>query len=291
MFYTDDMKKITYTSKTDFVNPNMPWDFHWWTSGHTTYHCHEDYYEIFITTTDNIVQIYNGQVSTLPSNSLILIRPNQYHQIYYTTEGPNTPSHFNIQLKIDYLLSLVDYICPTFKPFLESGDNLISTKLNDTAFEYIKQLANSVTLVSLSPNNIEHQNIKLLIFNIILILSNNHQFAIQNHPNNSNRNYALELKEKLDNYEYIQKNMSDIYELFPLSPTTLIKNFRELTGMTIVRYATLKKIEYIKSLLIYTRYSILQISSLAGYDSLSYMISTFKKEVGVTPSVFRKNHL
>ena len=108
---------------------------------------------------------------------------------------------------------------------------------------------------------------------------------------NSSRNYALELKEKLDCYEYMQKDISEIYQLFPLSPTTLIKSFRELTGMTIVRYSTLKKIEYIKSLLMYTRYSILQISSLAGYDSLSYMISTFKKEVGVTPTVFRKNNM
>jgi AraC-like DNA-binding protein len=125
----------------------------------------------------------------------------------------------------------------------------------------------------------------------VLILSGNNQFTPQNYTNNSNRNYALELKEKLDSYEYIQKDISEIYQLFPLSPTTLIKSFRELTGMTIVRYSTLKKIEYIKSLLVYTRYSILQISSLAGYDSLSYMISTFKKEVGVTPSIFRKNNL
>ena len=285
------MKKIIYTSKTDFVNPNMPWDFHWWTSGHTTYHCHEDYYEVFITTTENIVQIYNGEVSTLPSNSLILIKPHQYHQIYYTAEGPNTPSHFNIQLKIDYLLDLVDYICPTFKEILTSGDHFISTRLNNTTFEYIKQLANSVTLLSLSPNNIEHQNIKLLIFNIILILSGNNHFVPHNYTNNSHRNYALELKEKLDCYEYIQKDISEIYQLYPLSPTTLIKSFRELTGMTIVRYSTLKKIEYIKALLMYTRYSILQISSLAGYDSLSYMISTFKKEVGVTPTVFRKNNM
>lgn len=291
MCYTANMKKITYTSKTDFVNPNMPWDFHWWTSGHTTYHCHADYYEVFITTTDNIVQIYNGQVSTLPSSSIILIKPNQYHQIYYTSEGPNTPSHFNIQLKMDYLLNLVDQICPTFRPALTSGDNFMSTKLNNTTFEYIKQLANSVSLVSLSPNNLEHQNIKLLIYNIILILSGNNQFAPQNYTNNSNRNYALELKEKLDSYEYIQGDISELYRLFPVSTTTLIKSFRELTSMTIVRYATLKKIEYIKSLLMYTRYSILQISSLAGYDSLSYMISTFKKEVGVTPAVFRKNNL
>ena len=130
-----------------------------------------------------------------------------------------------------------------------------------------------------------------MIFNIILILSSNNQFTPQNYSNDSNRNYALELKEKLDSYEYIQKDISEFYQLFPLSPTTLIKSFRELTGMTIVRYSTLKKIEYIKSLLMYTRYSILQISSLAGYDSLSYMISTFKKEVGVTPTAFRKNNM
>ena len=284
------MKKVIYSSKTDFVNPNMPWDFHWWTSGHTTYHCHQDYYEIFITTTENIVQIYNGKVSTLPKNSIILIKPNQYHQIYYTSDGANSPSHFNIQLKADYLLNLADYVCPTFKSALLEGDNFMSTKLDNVTFEYLKQLADSVTLVSLSQNNIEHRNIKLLLFNILLILSGNNQVSFQAYNAKSNRNYALELKEKLDSYEYIQKDVSALYQLFPLSPTTLIKSFRDLTGTTIVRYSTLKKIDYIKSLLMYTRYSILQISSLAGYDSLSYMISTFKKEVGVTPTVFRKNN-
>ncbi len=290
MYYNLLMKKITYSSKTDFVNPSMPWDFHWWTSGQTTYHCHDDYYEIFITTADNIVQVYNGKAATLPTNSLILIKPHQYHQIFYSSDNSIDPSHFNIQLKTEYLLNLVDDICPSFKQALINGDDFISVKLDDISFSYLHQLANSVILVSLSRDNIEHRNIKLLIFNVLLILSGSTQFLPMSYKMGDSQNYAIELKAKLDSYEYIQKDVSEIYQLYPLSPTTLIKNFRELTGMTIVRYATVKRIDYIKSLLMYTRYSILQISSLAGYDSLSYMISTFKKEVGVTPLVFRKNN-
>ena len=66
---------------------------------------------------------------------------------------------------------------------------------------------------------------------------------------------------------------------------------KNVTGKTLVAYLQSKKLDYAKTLLLTTNYSVLEISSLLNYDSLSYFIRIFKQEFGLTPFKFRKNNV
>lgn len=87
-------------------------------------------------------------------------------------------------------------------------------------------------------------------------------------------NFSSFLAEKLD-HEY----------------TSLSRLFSQVEGITIEKYITRQKIERVKEFLFYDQLSLSEIAFKLGYSSVAYLSSQFKKETGMTPSEFKKNHL
>ena len=85
-------------------------------------------------------------------------------------------------------------------------------------------------------------------------------------------NLSNYLSEKL-NYEY----------------TYLSSLFSEIENTTIEQYYIAQKMERVKELLEYDELSLNEIADLMGYSSSAYLSSQFKKIVGTTPSIFKKN--
>ncbi|MDI1323349.1 MAG: AraC family transcriptional regulator [Algoriphagus sp.] len=86
-------------------------------------------------------------------------------------------------------------------------------------------------------------------------------------------NFSSFLAEKLD-HEY----------------TSLSRLFSQVEGITIEKYITRQKIERVKEFLFYDQLSLSEIAFKLGYSSVAYLSSQFKKETGMTPSEFKKNH-
>ena len=89
-----------------------------------------------------------------------------------------------------------------------------------------------------------------------------------------NENFSSFLVEKL-NHEY----------------TSLSRLFSQVEGITIEKYITRQKIERVKEFLFYDQLTLSEIAFKLGYSSVAYLSSQFKKETGMTPSEFKKNHL
>ncbi|MCX6231797.1 MAG: AraC family transcriptional regulator [Bacteroidetes bacterium] len=87
-------------------------------------------------------------------------------------------------------------------------------------------------------------------------------------------NYSTLLSEKL-NYEY----------------TYLSHLFSSIEGVTIEKFITSQKIERVKELLFYNQLSLSEIAFQLDYSSVAYLSNQFKKETGMTPSAFKKDHL
>ena len=102
--------------------------------------------------------------------------------------------------------------------------------------------------------------------------------------------YCHDAIRQINNGSYISMLATEIYNLYPVSHTAFIKEFKNITGKTLVSYLQSKKLEYAKTLLLTTDYSVLYISSLLNYDSLSYFIRIFKEEYNLTPYKYRKNN-
>lgn len=72
-----------------------------------------------------------------------------------------------------------------------------------------------------------------------------------------------------------------------LNPSYLSRLFKKETGITISNYIQNKKIETAKNMLIYSDYTLSQISSTLAFPTQSYFTEIFHKKTGFTPSKYR----
>ena len=82
--------------------------------------------------------------------------------------------------------------------------------------------------------------------------------------------------------------LRDAAEAAGFSPYYFSRRFREETGMTFVDYIQKERIEAAESMLVYSDFSIAQISEFLNFSTQSYFIRIFRKYKGVTPGCYRK---
>ncbi|SMB99068.1 two-component system, response regulator YesN [Thermanaeromonas toyohensis ToBE] len=92
---------------------------------------------------------------------------------------------------------------------------------------------------------------------------------------------------------YINKNFSrnigveDVARAVGISPAHLSRLFKQELGRTVIEYLTLVRLEQAKLLLRKGDLTLEEISRRVGYNDVAYFSRVFKREVGVTPGIFR----
>ena len=100
---------------------------------------------------------------------------------------------------------------------------------------------------------------------------------------------ALEIKQKIEDSYYMQCELTQKFKEVGLTGRRLTDIFKDEYGMTPKAYADSLRLKEAKSLLINTEDKIIDIAYSIGFASLSAFYSFFKKEVGVTPSHYRRS--
>ena len=85
-------------------------------------------------------------------------------------------------------------------------------------------------------------------------------------------------------------SIKDICSYYPYSQTMLLRQFKKLTGMTMVEYKAEQKLKYACQLLTNSEAKVIQIATLLEYNSLSHFLCSFKDKYGMTPSEYRKKY-
>jgi two-component system response regulator YesN len=93
----------------------------------------------------------------------------------------------------------------------------------------------------------------------------------------------------IENHLVEDIKISEIADSLFCSEHHLMRVFKQEYGWSIVEYITKERIRKAGELLMNTDWNITMISKMCGYDDSSYFTRVFKKAVGVTPSVYRKN--
>lgn len=70
--------------------------------------------------------------------------------------------------------------------------------------------------------------------------------------------------------------------------TTLSRLFSRVEGLTIEKYILKQRIEKVKELIIYDELSLSEIAFELNYSSVAHLSGQFKREIGMTPSAFKK---
>ena len=73
------------------------------------------------------------------------------------------------------------------------------------------------------------------------------------------------------------------------STAWFIRNFKHYTGMTPMQYIISVRMTHAQQLLSTTDYNITEISAVVGYDNPLYFSRLFKKQIGLSPTDYRKN--
>jgi AraC-like DNA-binding protein len=66
--------------------------------------------------------------------------------------------------------------------------------------------------------------------------------------------------------------------------------FSSVEGITIEKFIVAQKIERVKELLFYNELTLSEISHHLNYSSVAHLSAQFKKETGMTPTVFKKQN-
>lgn len=94
--------------------------------------------------------------------------------------------------------------------------------------------------------------------------------------------------------EYINSHYTDkikqssLVHIANMSPTKLKKLFKQFTGHTITEYILLKKADQAVHLLSDSALSIEEISKCLGFETVAGFSTSFKKQLGIPPSKYRK---
>ena len=93
--------------------------------------------------------------------------------------------------------------------------------------------------------------------------------------------------EELDKEKYEKFSLDKISKNVSYSKSYLCRQFKKVTGVTIIYYFYSLKVEEAKKMLIHGDHTIEETSDLLNFDSVQYFSKVFKKYSGLSPSNWR----
>ena len=274
------MEKNFYFSREERSGDYGDFNYRFYHSGNFARHTHVDYYEIIIPTGETFINTVGGADFPTGKREVLIIPPGISHTI--RTVGSGNAPHHNLAVKKERLAGFI-----RSKKHLStslSGDAPYLIPLDDASFTLISGLFESVDNESYDEKFLlVAQTVLHLIACASLIHSENEGYA-----ENTVTAYCKDVIAKIDGCALMSANVADIYRSYPVSHSTLCKEFHRLTGKTPRDYLSEKKMEYAASLVLTTSLSILEISEMLGFESGSHFIRKFSKQYGVSPLKYRK---
>lgn len=242
-----------------------------------TYH---DLYEIYILETGTRTTMIDDKIFDTRPLDAAMFHSLALHQSYGDTPYSGTCFHFS-----NAFLDM--YFSKESKKELLNCFNTPIISLNNEDMLRIKAIARAI---SQKPNRKFIYLCGLLDILYTRALSTNPEHTRQ--INTAKMCSSVKLSEIMNyiNRHFCEiKNINELCERFAISEGYLCREFKKQTGMTIVQYINMLKINYACRFLSdqYSQKTVSYISNECGFESSSYFIRVFKKITGRTPSAYR----
>lgn len=249
--------------------------------GMTRAHYHEDY-EIYFLVSGERKYFLSSQISTLKPNYILIIRPNEPHQV---TVNLNTPYERYVLYVSPKFLSLLLKEHSSL-PVLNENTLLM---LSDSDFQKTVKLLDELEYEINNQDQFSHDMVKTLLTKILIMIFRNRIFPDDNISRTDIRiqsaiNYIIE------NYSE-PISIDDCADICNLSPTHFSKVFHKITALTFKEFLNKTRVDRACELLENTSKSISEICQSVGYSNESYFCTVFKQLKKCTPINYRKRFI
>lgn len=251
-----------------------------------------DFWEIIFAEKDNIICRLDDKTITLNAGEIYFHKPNESHQ--HHADGVNSPTIF-----------IASFVCHS--PAVRFFENRV-VKLNKRQIRYVHEIVEEAKKTfnipffnpdmkkmellphpTLGGEQLIKNHLELLLIDIMRSLTEteygNSLFISINERSDK---FASDVIKFLSDNVYGNLSIDDVCKKINYSKAYVFKNFKLVTGKSVMEYYSDIKIKEAKKLLWESTLSVKEISEKLCFDTPNYFTKSFKKIVGVTPTEYRK---
>lgn len=247
------------------------------------FHSH-DYYELFFLEDSPQVHYVNGDCFELPKNSLVFVRPDDYHDFYNNTGRDVTV--LQLAFSLDMGNGLFEFLTPLFP-----SKQLLCAKyspyviLNSVeAKSLLKMIAslNTIAVDDMITKSISMRAVLTQIFS---------KFFYKREPENKEEIplWLLDTCSAMNKVSNFYEGLSRMTELSGKTKEHLCRSVKKYYGITAADFINDLRLTYIANRLLNSDHNIIDICYESGFSNLGWMYTLFKKKYGCSPAAFRKN--
>ena len=231
--------------------------------------------ELLRITSGSLIVNINGEVINAKKNSVVVINPYLSHTGIAEINGAEyTVISFDISNFLNTSVASSQYLTPILEQKILL-DNYVDAPLFISEVDEIINHFKTDPLFAISS-----------VYRFLSLFFKNEKFRQLEKPYNNQAFYKI--------IKYLNENfceslsISTISKMFGYSETYLCQKFKECTGLTIINYLNILRLEKAQKLLKTTDKSINEIAFSCGFNDLTYFSHCFKNKLNISPSDFRK---
>ena len=246
------------------------------------------FYELYIPLCPNVVHFIEGVPYEVRALDIVGISPSRLHKTQYPIGKPckrlivqfSIPPHTaGLSNEYEQLLSMFHREVPIFR-FEPELQRRLFGEIND--------------IYRLAPKNdpmrdlIIHQ--KFVEF-LILLFSNSGSSIYANEAELSDMEKKVYAVTGFIHAHYPEDlSLDSLAGEFGISPSYLSRKFKQVTGFSVTDYIQMTRIRNVQALLVNTRIPITEVCAPCGFNCFSQFNRVFRKHIGMSPSLYRKQH-
>ena len=239
-------------------------------SKHASLHWHDDTEIIYAV--DGMTRVFvEGKIYTLSPGELVLVGSKKIHR---TLDAGTGGTH--------YAIIIPNTLCKSIG--FESAAYDIEKPITD---ERAAELFKTVVKEMAERKPYYQDAVRIAMASLFLYIMRNFEKGSSSSPEKSGKGMHKVVKETI---EYIKQNIDkpisvdDLAQMFGLSKFYYCREFKKMTGYTIVNYINLQKCMKARNLILSSEYKVKEIAHMTGFENMSYFSRTYKKYMGCLPS-------
>ena len=244
-------------------------------------HTH-DYFEIFIMLEGRARHFINGECMELATSDAVFVRAKDTHN--YEPINGEPFSFLNLTFTRETLNDIL--------AFLGSGypaDRLMRERLSPTVRigggELMRLLSDMEKITAIAPDAAAERGtaIRVLLLKLFADIFSSFASASDRTPE-----WLLSLVESMQNELCFTDGIARMVELSGKSREHLTRSVKKYLGKTPSEFINELRLNYIANMLVSSNHKILDIIIEAGFNTVSYASSVFRREYGISMSEYRK---